>query len=91
MEAKRFTDSQGITRILGKPKVHYRFYKRPPPVPILSQLDPIHTLTPYFLNIHLNIIVPSIPVFQVVSFPQVSQPKPCIRFSLDKTKHGKLV
>ena len=37
--------------------------KQPPPVPIQSQLDPIHVPTSNFLKIHLNIIIPSAPGF----------------------------
>ena len=47
-------------------------------VSILSQLDPVHTPTSHFLKIHFNIILINTSVSQVVSFLQVSPPKPCI-------------
>ena len=42
-EANCFSASQEISRILWNPKVYHRIHKRPLPVPILSQVDPVHT------------------------------------------------
>ena len=60
-EANWFAASQEIPRISRNPKVHYRTHKRPPPVSILGQPNPVYIPTSHLLEIHPNIIHPSTP------------------------------
>jgi len=60
-EANWFAANQGIPRISRNPKVHYRTHKRPPPVSILGQPNPVHIPTSNPLQIRNNIIHPSTP------------------------------
>ena len=64
-EANRFSASQEIPRVSWKPKVHYRIIKCPPPVPVLSQINPVHAPPPtswrsiLILSSHLRLGLPS--------------------------------
>ena len=64
-EANTSWATQEIPRTLWNPKVHHRIHKRPPPVPILRQIDPLHAsqLTSRWsiliLSSHLRLGLPS--------------------------------
>ena len=51
--ANWFAASQEIPSISRNPNVHYRTHKRPPPVPILGQPNPVHIPTSHLMEIHL--------------------------------------
>jgi hypothetical protein len=57
-EAANCAASQELPSVLWNPKVHYRLHKSPPPVLILSQIDPNPTIRSYLSKIHFNIVHP---------------------------------
>ena len=63
--ASRFSVSQEIPCMLRNPKVHYRIYRSPPSVPVLSQINPVHAPHPtvwrsiLILSFHLSLCLPN--------------------------------
>jgi hypothetical protein len=54
-EADWFSASQEFPRVLLNRNVHYRIHNRPSPVPILSQINPVHAPPPLqFLKIRFT-------------------------------------
>ena len=60
-DANRSAGSQEFSLSLWNLKVPYHIYKRQPPVPILSQINPVYAYPLYILKVHFNISFPSTP------------------------------
>jgi hypothetical protein len=58
-EANR-TLIQVITNLLLNMQIHYCLHKKPPRAPILSHINPTHTLRPSILDVHFSIILPTL-------------------------------
>ena len=81
-EANWFAASQEIPRISRNPKVHYRTHKRPSPVSILGQPNPVHIPISHLLEIHPNIHP---------STPKSPQWSPSLRFPHQDPIHPPLL
>jgi hypothetical protein len=57
-KAIRCAATQEFSNILWNPNVHYRVHNSPPLIPILSQINTVHTTPHYFSNIHPDVIAP---------------------------------
>ena len=78
-----FAASQEIPLISRNSKFHYLTHKRLSPFPILGQANLVHIPTPYFLEIHPNIIHPS--------RPRSPQWPPSLRFPHQEPIHSPLL
>ena len=83
-EANRFAACQEIPRFSRNPNAHYRTHKRPPPVSILGQPNPVHIPTSHLLEIHPIIFHPSTPRSLSLRFPHQ---EPIHRPLLTHTRH----
>jgi hypothetical protein len=58
-----------ITRSLSNPNVCYSVHSFPPLFPIINRMNPLDAITPYFLNIHFNMIPHQLLVLTSGLFP----------------------
>jgi hypothetical protein len=68
-EANSHSASQEFSCFLWNLKVHCHVRDRLPLIPILSQMNPVHNFSPYFIKIYFNIILPSMPMSSELSLP----------------------
>jgi hypothetical protein len=71
-EAASYADTQEFPNILRNPKVHYRVHNGPPLVPILSQINPVHSTPSYLSKVQSNMNLPYTDFLHSVN--QISSP-----------------
>jgi hypothetical protein len=82
-KASSCSTTQEFLNLLWSLNFHYRILIRPQLDPVLSQMNPVHSLPIYFFKIHVNIVFMSMPWSSSWSLPlQILGPKFCVHFSL---------
>jgi hypothetical protein len=87
-EAANCAATQELPSILWNPKVHYRVHKSPALIPILNQINPVHTIPSHpislksilILSTHLRLGLPSgsfLLAFPPISYIYSSSPHSC--------------
>lgn len=61
MKAGSLLDNQDIPVIVWNMEVHCRAQNCPTLAPVLRHINPVHDLPSWFINIHINIILPHTP------------------------------
>jgi hypothetical protein len=51
-----WNDTNRYYQEISRPKFHYHIHRRPTLIPILSQINPVHTLPPYTIKVNFSII-----------------------------------
>jgi hypothetical protein len=87
-EAANCEATKELPGILWNPTAQYRVNNSPTLVPILSKINPIHSISSYLSEIHFNIVYPpthvlvflvvySLLLFRQISYTYPSSPRSC--------------
>jgi hypothetical protein len=83
-EAANCAATRELPSISWNPRVHYRDHKYPPLIPILSQIDPVHTIPSYLSKIYypptyvlVFLVISFLLAFASISYMHSTSPHSC--------------